>query len=230
MVSVRVPLDEHAVKRVAKLAVDGAEVVHLYADGKGRGLKKRKADFVTTLMKEVHFKLVDEGVREELTLLVSGGIAMAEHVAKAMLCGADGVGVDTALLVALECRVCTVCKAEIACPVELGKAPVEWAEKRIVNLIGSWHSQLIEMMGAMGLREARRLRGELGRAMFFEDLERENFGPLFGERVKGNQAAPLLPNDIPVPHHGNGRLKTSGGIDVIVEREPFPLPQPVRQI
>ena len=63
VISVRVPLDEHAAKRAAKLAADGAEVVHLYADGKGRGLKKRKADFVTTLMKEVHFKLVDEGVR-----------------------------------------------------------------------------------------------------------------------------------------------------------------------
>jgi glutamate synthase domain-containing protein 2/Na+-translocating ferredoxin:NAD+ oxidoreductase RNF subunit RnfB len=220
IVSVRVPLDEHAVKRVAKLAVGGAEVVHLYADGNGRGLKKRKADFVTTLMKEVHFKLVDEGVREELTLLVSGGIAMAEHVAKAILCGADGVGVDSALMVALECRLCKVCKREIACPVELGTAPVDWAEKRIVNLLGSWHSQLIELMGAMGLREARRLRGELGRAMFFDDLEKENFGPLFGERVKEGQAAPVFPNDIPVPHHGNGHLKTSGGIDVTVKLDP----------
>ncbi len=34
----------------------------------------------------------------------------------------------------------------------------------------------------MGLREVRRLRGEIGRAMFFEDLERENFAPLFGSR------------------------------------------------
>jgi hypothetical protein len=30
-------------------------------------------------------------------------------------------------------------------------------------------------MGAMGMREVRRLRGEMGRAMFFEDLEREVF-------------------------------------------------------
>jgi hypothetical protein len=27
----------------------------------------------------------------------------------------------------------------------------------------------------MGIREVRRLRGEMGRAMFFEDLEREIF-------------------------------------------------------
>ena len=38
------------------------------------------------------------------------------------------------------------------------------------------------MLGAMGIREVRRLRGETGRAMFFEDLEREAFGRLFGKR------------------------------------------------
>ena len=34
----------------------------------------------------------------------------------------------------------------------------------------------------MGIREVRRLRGETGRAMFFEDLERDSFGRLFGKR------------------------------------------------
>ena len=49
-------------------------------------------------------------------------------------------------------------------------------------MIGAWHQQLIELLGAMGIREARRLRGEVGRCMFFEDLERETFGRLFGTR------------------------------------------------
>jgi len=49
--------------------------------------------------------------------------------------------------------------------------------------MGSWHAQLIEVLGAMGLREVRRLRGEVGRAMFFEDLELENFSPIFGKRI-----------------------------------------------
>ncbi|MDP6394006.1 MAG: hypothetical protein QF466_00955 [Desulfobacterales bacterium] len=59
----------------------------------------------------------------------------------------------------------------------------EYAAHRITNLIGAWHSQLIEVLGAMGLREVRRLRGEVGRAMFIEDLEREIFGHIFGERA-----------------------------------------------
>jgi hypothetical protein len=47
-----------------------------------------------------------------------------------------------------------------------------------VNLVGAWHNQLLEMMGAMGIRDARRLRGEAGRAMFFEELERDTFSQM----------------------------------------------------
>jgi hypothetical protein len=54
----------------------------------------------------------------------------------------------------------------------------------MTNLIAAWHGQLIEVMGAMGMREVRRLRGETGRAMFFEDIETETFGRLFGARKK----------------------------------------------
>jgi hypothetical protein len=48
----------------------------------------------------------------------------------------------------------------------------------MVNLMGAWHSQLIEVLGAMGIREVRRLRGEVGRAMFLEDIEKEAFGDI----------------------------------------------------
>jgi glutamate synthase domain-containing protein 2 len=85
-------------------------------------------------------------------------------------------------MVALECRVCMNCRDGLKCPVGFEDIDHDYAVQRIVNLIGAWHSQLLEVMGAMGMREARRLRGELGRAMFFEDLERECFGPIFGER------------------------------------------------
>ena len=60
----------------------------------------------------------------------------------------------------------------------------------MTNLIAAWHDQLIEMMGAMGIREARRLRGEAGRAMFFEDLEEDTFGRLFGARKRLNRLLP----------------------------------------
>jgi hypothetical protein len=56
----------------------------------------------------------------------------------------------------------------------LEDVPFDYAVGRMVNLMAAWHDQLIEVMGAMGMREARRLRGDVGRAMFFEDLERES--------------------------------------------------------
>ena len=37
--------------------------------------------------------------------------------------------------------------------------------------MASWRDQLLEISGAMGLREIRRMRGEMGRAMFMRELE-----------------------------------------------------------
>ncbi len=182
VISIRVPLDEQAADRVSHLAAAGAEVIHLRAGRHGRGMGARSCDFITRLVREVHLRLVEESIRDRVTLLASGGIAMAEHVAKTIICGADGVGVDLVLLVALECRLCRECGNGASCPVRLDEIDPAYGAQRIVNLMGSWHSQLIEVMGAMGMREVRRLRGEVGRAMFFDDLERESFAPLFGER------------------------------------------------
>jgi len=53
---------------------------------------------------------------------------------------------------------------------------IELAAQRIVNLIGSWRDQLLEVLSGMGLREVRRQRGEMGRAMFYNDLEAKVFG------------------------------------------------------
>jgi glutamate synthase domain-containing protein 2 len=182
IISIKVPLDEHAVSRVSMLTLNGAEIIHLEASPNGNGIGARSGDFVVDLIREVHGNLVGNSIRDRVTLLVSGGIAMAEHVAKIILCGVDGVGIDLALMATLECRLCKECNDEMECPAYLEQMPVDYGEQRIINLIGSWHSQLIEIMGAMGIREIRRLRGETGRAMFFKDLERENFAPIFGDR------------------------------------------------
>ena len=138
--------------------------------------------FVKDALRDIHTHLVDASVRDEVTLIVSGGIALAEHLPKVIICGADAVAVDLPLLIALECRVCKRCVSGKSCPVELQNVDPEFGGKRIVNLMCSWWSQLIELMGAMGIRDVRRVRGEAGRAMFFEDLERDTFGALFSNR------------------------------------------------
>jgi tRNA G26 N,N-dimethylase Trm1 len=44
----------------------------------------------------------------------------------------------------------------------------------------AWRDQLLEVLGAMGLREVRRLRGEVGRVMYMKDLEKEAFAEIEG--------------------------------------------------
>jgi ferredoxin len=148
--------------------------------GPGEPVASRR--HVRDVLRDVHGTLVRRGIRDVVTLIASGGIAQAEHVAKAIICGADLVAIDIPLLLALECRLCGECERGEVCPIALEEMDVYYGVQRIVNLMGTWHQQLIEVLGAMGIREVRRLRGETGRAMFFEDMERETFGRLFGKR------------------------------------------------
>ena len=177
VIFIRITLAPDTSERAANLIREGAEVLHLVADE--FGLEKADSPlFIKERMKQIHLHLVESGLRDQITLIGSGGVAMAEHMAKLIICGADALSVDIPLLVAMECRVCRRCKEGIACPVELESVDPAWGAARIKNLMAAWHSQLLEIMGAMGIREVRRLRGEMGRAMFFEDLEKEIFATM----------------------------------------------------
>jgi ferredoxin len=179
IIFIKVPADGQAAARVAELTAAGAEVVHLAAGEQARGLGEAQGLHLKDLIRRCHLKLVEDQLRDTITLLVSGGVALAEHVAKAIICGADGVIADIPLLLSLECRLCRQCQEEGPCPIELKSLTVKRGAQRMVNLMGAWNNQLLEILGAMGMREVRRLRGEVGRAMFLEDLEKEIFAPLF---------------------------------------------------
>ncbi len=182
IVEVRLRFDRNSASRVVELTEQGVEVIHLCADSVGQEWEQENPRHISRVTREVHLALVGRRIRDEVTLIASGGIALAEHLAKEIICGADLVGIDVPVPIALECRICGSCSQGLLCPVELQRVNVAYATQRIVNLVGAWRSQLIEVLGAMGMREVRRLRGEVGRAMFFEDLERECFGPIFGRR------------------------------------------------
>jgi ferredoxin len=184
VVAIRLAASPDVAVRVAELTRGGAEVVHLVADRFGREQAPSSPRHMRDVLRDVHGALVKDGSRDQITLIASGGIAVPEHMAKAVICGADLVAIDIPLLLALECRLCGECERGQECPVALSEVESTFAVQRITNLMGAWHLQLVEMLGAMGIREVRRLRGETGRCMFFEDLERETFGRLFGKRRK----------------------------------------------
>lgn len=188
VVSVRLPINPEARTIAADLARAGVEVIHLFADYQGNEFVEGDAPrFVKDALRDIHTHLVNESFRDQVTLIVSGGIALAEHLPKAIICGADGAAIDLPLLIAMECRVCKRCVAGKSCPVKLQNLDPEYGSQRVVNLMCSWWSQLIELMGAMGIRDVRRVRGEAGRAMFFEDLERDTFGAIFGAQPVDRQ-------------------------------------------
>jgi len=183
LISVRIPMDEKVEENALSLATNGVSIIHLEGTENGL-LMDQDAQYMKDGIRSVHMKLVEAGIRDEITLLASGGIAMAEHVPKAIICGVDAVLIDFPILIALECRMCRRCTKGLKCPVEIDRASPSWVTSRVTNLVGAWHNQLLEVMGAMGIRDARRLRGEVGRAMFFEELDQTTFGSL-GEVEEG---------------------------------------------
>jgi len=181
LVSVRIPIHRGVEEEVLDLVKDGVEIIHLVGEPRGIGTREVPSRHIKDWIRSVHLHLVDEAVRDEVTLLVGGGIDCAEHVPKAIICGADAVTIDIPILVALECRICKVCDP-LQCPVDIGGVPVEWGVQRLMNLMASWRDQLLEILGAMGMREVRRLRGEMGRAIFSQEVEEEIFASKHGER------------------------------------------------
>ena len=154
----------------------GVTTFHLTADYHGR----TAAGFTLDAIRTVHESLIALGIREQITLIGSGGIAAAEHVPKAIIVGLDAVAIETAALIALQAQFTGEVRDPANSQIELPVSDLPWAAQRLVNLMGSWRDQLLEILGAMGLREVRRLRGEIGRAMFQAELEREAFAGIEG--------------------------------------------------
>ena len=68
----------------------GVKVFHLCADLHGCETRRRtQPRHIKDALREIHGRLVKDGMRDEITLIVGGGIALAEHMAKAIICGAD---------------------------------------------------------------------------------------------------------------------------------------------
>ncbi len=189
----RVALEGPIEQRVEAMVRAGAEVIHLYADDSGQTPR----GFVADIVRSVHQHLVGAGIRDEVTLLVSGGIATAEHVPKVIVSGADLVAIDFTLPLAFGCGLWA---DKGHCAAEAGAFTPEWGAQRLTNLMVAWRDQLLECLGAMGMREVRRLRGEVGRAIF-QPQEEAAFRGLFA----ASRPAPPPPAEVEVPTMGDLR-------------------------
>ena len=150
----------------------GANIIHIDGGYGGTGAapeiaKKNIAMPVEYAIPRVHEYLVSEGVRDQITLMASGGIRTADDVAKAIALGADGCVIGTAEAVAVGCTHCGNCERGRGCQVgitttdpELSQLiDPEWGEKRIVNLFNAWSKRLRIILSEFGLGSIRELRG-----------------------------------------------------------------------
>ena len=150
----------------------GAHVIHFDGSYGGTGAapdiaKKNIAMPIEYAIPKVHRFLIEEGARNEICLMASGGIRSAMDVAKAIALGADGVVIGTSELVALECIRCGKCESGRGCArgiastdPELGHMITEaWAEQRIVNMYLAWRKQWCELLRQYGMRSIRELVG-----------------------------------------------------------------------
>jgi len=178
LVSIQLPLAGDWMGTLMEMIDNGVSIIHLITDHHGEADDGR---FVMELYQEAHFALVEKGCRDEVTLIGTGGIAGADHLPKAIITGMDAVGLDYPLLTAMQARLTGDTKTRGAAAVKLpSNLDKGWGVQRILNLSCSWRDQLLEILGAMGIREVRRLRGETGRAMWCGHLEAEAFGDIEG--------------------------------------------------
>jgi Conserved region in glutamate synthase len=174
IISARLRIDESAEDEACRLVHDGADVIHVYADYHGFDYSKSHGH-ISDGLRKIHTRLVNEGIRDSVTLIASGGITLAEHVPKAILCGADLVGIDTTLLVALQAEFKGETRNRMDCKLAPRNINPAWGTQRLINLMASWHDQLIEILSAMGMRDVRRLRGDVGRSMTDKELREQAF-------------------------------------------------------
>ncbi len=114
----------------------------------------------------VDTRLREEGIRNNVSLVVGGSIRSASDVVKAIALGADACYIATAALLAMGCHLCRTCQTGkcnwgIATqrPELVKRLNPDIGSERLVNLLTAWNHEIKEMMGGMGINSIEALRG-----------------------------------------------------------------------
>ncbi|MBQ7065144.1 MAG: alpha-hydroxy-acid oxidizing protein [Firmicutes bacterium] len=111
-------------------------------------------------------RLRDEGIRNNVSLVVGGSVRSAADVVKAIALGADACYIATAALLALGCHLCRTCQSGkcnwgIATqrPDLVKRLNPDIGSQRLINLMTAWRHEIMEIMGGMGINSIEALRG-----------------------------------------------------------------------
>ena len=140
--------------------------------------------------------LEDMGVKEEISLVVSGGIKDGADVAKALAIGADAVAIGTGAMIAMGCVVCLKCH-EGRCAFGIGtqdtelrkRLNIDQAAKQIANYIQAMTYEAVILAKAAGKTKLSSLEREDLRSLTLETCamtgipligSNYTFGEMFG--------------------------------------------------
>ena len=153
----------------------GAHIVHLDGSFGGTGAapeiaKKNIAMPIELAIPKVHKFMKDEGIRDNVTLIASGGVRTADDIAKAIALGADGCVLGTSDLVAMGCTRCSNCEGGPSgrgCPWGLTTTDAElqewvqqaWGADRLDKYYTALAGRLKEILRGLGLSSVGELRG-----------------------------------------------------------------------
>lgn len=111
-------------------------------------------------------RLRDEGIRDNVSIVVGGSIRSSADIVKAIALGADCVYIATAALLALGCHLCRSCHTgkcnwgiATQVPELVKRLNPEIGYKRLVNLLTAWQHEIKEIMGGMGINSIESLKG-----------------------------------------------------------------------
>jgi glutamate synthase domain-containing protein 2 len=111
-------------------------------------------------------RLREEGIRNQVSLVVGGSIRNSADVVKAIALGADAVYIATSALLSLGCHMCQKCYTGkcnwgIATqnPHLTKRLNPEIGAQRAANLLKAWSHEIQEMLGGMGINAIESLRG-----------------------------------------------------------------------
>ncbi len=153
------------------IARSGADVIAIdgYRGGTGAAPTRIRDNVgipIELALAQVDERLREEGIRDEVSIVVGGSIRSSADLVKAIALGADACYIGTAALLALGCHLCRTCQAGkcnwgIATqrPDLVKRLNPDVGYKRLVNLVTAWNHELQEIMGGMGINSVEALRG-----------------------------------------------------------------------